>query len=155
MPVLERKMANVLVLYGSTTGNTADVAETIGRIFSGQGHSAMVKEVSTVKAEKLCEDYDLVLFGCSTWGDEDLELQSDFIDLFDNFDRIGAGGKNAAVFGCGDSFYTHYCGAVDAIEARFKELGGNILRAGLKIDGDPSAAQAEIESWAKELLGLI
>ena len=148
-------MANILIVYGSTTGNTADVAEHIGRSLAAQKHGVAVKEVSTVKAENLCQDYDVILFGCSTWGDEDIELQSDFVDLFDNFASMGVSGKSVAAFGCGDSFYTHYCGAVDAIEARVKELGGTILLPGLKIDGDPGAAQADTDAWVKELGGLI
>lgn len=148
-------MAHVLIVYGSTTGNTESVAETVARILTEKGHSVTTLEASKAEASGLCNGRDCVLFGCSTWGDDEIELQDDFVPLFEAFDAIGASGVKCAVFGCGDTSYTFFCGAVDAITERLEELGADIITSGLKIDGDPSAAKGDIDAWAGEVLAAL
>ncbi len=140
-----------LIVYGSTTGNTEYVAKTCEKLLADAGHSVTVQDAGKVTADGLCADYELILFGCSTWGDEEIELQDDFIDLFDNFDAIGAGGKKTAVFGTGDSSYTYFCGAVDAIEEKLNALGASVLDT-LKIDGDPQSEKGSIEDFVATVL---
>ena len=148
-------MANVLIVYGSTTGNTENVAETIGKILTDGGHAVTVLDVAKATAAGICNGRDCVLFGCSTWGDDEIELQDDFVPFFDAFDSIGAKGVKCASFGCGDTSYTYFCGAVDAINERLEKLGANVIVTGLKIDGDPSAAKGDIDSWAGEVMAAL
>lgn len=145
-------MASVLIVYGSTTGNTAFTAEVLDRVVAGAGNSVKVLDAAQASADGLCEGYDAVLFGCSTWGDDDIELQDDFIPLFDSLESAGVNGKKTAVFGCGDSSYTYFCGAVDAIEKKLEELGAELMTDSLKIDGDPHSAKEEIEDWGKDVI---
>lgn len=142
-------MATVLIVYGSTIGNTREVAEKAETLLRGTGASVTLLDAADAAVAGLCAGYDLILFGCSTWGDAEIELQPDFAALFDDFDQLGAQGKKTAVFGCGDSGYTWFCGAVDAIEEKLKQLGALLVVPGLKIDGEPAEAQAEIEAWLK------
>lgn len=144
-------MSAVLIVYGSTTGNTEYVADVAEKTLSGAGHSVKKINVTSASAAGLCDGYDLILFGCSTWGDDSIELQDDFIPLFDEFESIGASGKKVAAFGTGDSSYTYFCGAVDAIEEKLGQLGATVLE-GLKIDGDPQSETSEIEAWAKRIV---
>ena len=148
-------MAAILIVYGSTIGNTREAAEMLEETFKGAGAAVTLLDVSDAAPDGLCADYDLVLFGCSTWGDEDIELQPDFVPLFESFDKIAARGKKVAVFGCGDSSYKWFCGAVDAIEEKLKQLGAELLNSGLKIDGDPGEAGAEINAWAGQLVKVL
>ena len=148
-------MADVLIVYGSTTGNTASVAERVGKTLSGGGHTVTLLDAAKAKADNLCQGRDCVLFGCATWGDADIELQPDFVPLFDDFDRIVAKGCKTACFGCGDSSYTHFCGAVDVIKARLAELGADIIGPELKIDGDPDGAGEDIDAWARTVLSAL
>lgn len=141
-------MASALIVYGSTTGNTSYVAEEAERILSGKGITVTLLDAANAKVEGLCASYDLILFGCSTWGDDSIELQDDFIPLFDDLDKTGVSGKNTAVFGCGDSSYTYFCGAVDAIEEKLAELGATVIKT-LKIDGDPQGEKGKIKDWAE------
>ncbi|MDL2317454.1 flavodoxin [Desulfovibrio sp. OttesenSCG-928-A18] len=143
-------MASALIVYGSTTGNTEYVAGLVERVLADNGACVKKLDASNAQPQNLCEGFDLVLFGCSTWGDDSIELQDDFIPLFEQFDSIGASGKRVAVFGCGDSGYTHFCGAVDAIEEKLESLGAKVVDT-LKIDGDPQPEKEEIEGWAKQL----
>jgi flavodoxin short chain len=144
-------MASALIVYGSTTGNTEYAAGVAERALAAAGLSVVKLDAADANPEGLCDGYDLVLFGCSTWGDEDIELQDDFIPLFDSFDSINAGGKKVAVFGCGDSGYKHFCGAVDAIEQKLEALGATVLDT-LKIDGDPQSEKTEIADWTQRLV---
>jgi sulfite reductase alpha subunit-like flavoprotein len=64
-------------------------------------------------------------------------------------DKANLSGKKVAVFGCGDSSYTHFCGAVDVIEEKAAQLGANVVMASLKIDGDPDKDEAV--AWARDV----
>ncbi|MDR1044308.1 MAG: flavodoxin [Candidatus Adiutrix sp.] len=141
-------MANVLIVYGSTTGNTEWVAGQLKEVWAAAGNDVEVVSAGKAKADGLCQGRDLVAFGCSTWGQDEVELQDDFIPLFEKFDSLGAGGVKTAVFGCGDEDYTHFCGAVDAITEKLEALGAKLLGGKLKINGDPGDSAAEIKSWA-------
>ena len=141
-------MASILIVFGSTTGNTEYMAGEIEKALKGDGAEVKLLNAAGAKADGLCDGYDLIFFGCSTWGLDSIELQDDFIPLFDNFDKINAQGKKAAVFGCGDEGFTFFCGAVDALSEKLAELGATVLDT-LKIDGNPEREKEEIESWAK------
>ena len=145
-------MSNILIVYGSTTGNTAAVADALGRQFKAAGQSVAVLDAANADADGLCDGYDAVLFGCSAWGNDEVELQGDFEGLFADFDSIGVSGKSVACFATGGSSYPHFCGAVDVIEARLAELGGKTMLEGLKIDGDLHSAEDEVEEWGGRVL---
>ena len=149
----EYLMSKALIVYGSTTGNTETAASFVAQGLKKKGIDSDTKDAASVEAKGLVDGYDLVLFGCSTWGEEEIELQDDFIPLYDSFEDIGLGGKKVAVFGCGDSSYTYYCGAVDAIQEKAEKLGAVIVHESLKIDGDPEAE--EITAWGEEVAGHI
>ena len=103
-------------------------------------------------AEHLADGYDAVLFGASAWGVDDLELQDDFAPLFEEFDVMDLKGRKLAAFASGDRDYEHFCGAVDVIEARGKELGAEIMADGLRLEGDGGSAPDEIESFVQAVL---
>jgi flavodoxin short chain len=148
-------MANIYIVYGSTTGNTEWVASQLEAQIKAAGHTVSKAKAADVSADGLCAGKDLVLFGCSTWGDEEIELQEDFIPLFEAFDKIGAGGAKTAVFGCGDEDYTYFCGAVDAITDKLSSLGSTVVGGKLKINGDPDGAKDAIKSWGDGVLAAL
>ncbi|MDR1606967.1 MAG: flavodoxin [Deltaproteobacteria bacterium] len=148
-------MANVLIVYGSTTGNTEWVANQLSAQFKEAGHSVDASNVTKVTADGLCSGRDLVLFGCSTWGQDEIELQEDFIPLFQSFDKIGASGVKTGVFGCGDEDYTFFCGAVDAISGKLNDLGSKLVGKGLKINGDPGDSTDAIKTWGSSVLAAL
>ena len=141
-------MSKVLIVYGSTTGKTAALAEMLGAQLTRAGHSVTVLDAANVTASGLCDGYDAVLFGCSAWGTDDVELQDDFQELFDNFDELAIKDVKTACFATGDSTFTHFCGAVDVIEGRLRELGSRQIAEGLRIDGEVTGNEDEIQAWA-------
>ena len=142
-------MSKVLIIFGSTTGNTESIASKIGNLLECAGVTAEVKNAADISdATDIAKDYDAVLMGASCWGDEDIELQDDFQPVFDQIGSMGLSGKKVAAFASGDSSYQHFCGAVDVIEEAAKDAGATIVAGGLKVEGDASAAPGEIEEFA-------
>ena len=144
-------MAKALIIYGSTTGNTENVAKQIGKVLTQGGHEVCLQDVRNAKVEELGNGYDVTVLGSSTWGDAEIEFQEDFASFFDDMDKADLKGKKVAVFGCGDSSYTFFCGAVDSLLEKVEAMGGLIVNDPLKIDGDPGDASGDIDSWAKEI----
>lgn len=144
-------MSKVQIVYGSTTGNTEALAEIIGRGVGDAGHEVTVVNAADVAAPGLCDGWDMVLFGCSAWGDDEVVLQDDFQPLYDEFDQINAQGKKVACFATGDSNFTHFCGSVDILEDRLEELGADLVTDGLKIDGQAQSDQPEVQAWIKKV----
>lgn len=95
------------------------------------------------------------MLGSSTWGDAEIEFQEDFIPFFDDMDKADLKDKKVALFGCGDSSYTFFCGAVDALQEKMEKMGASIVNDPLKIDGDPGDAAGDIESWTEEIVGAL
>ncbi|TYT73799.1 flavodoxin [Desulfobotulus mexicanus] len=143
-------MTTALIVYGSSTGNTENVAHIIEKQLASKGFTTTCKDVTATDINEL-KKFDMVLLGCSTWGEEEIELQDDFIPFYESLGNAGLKGKKVAVFGCGDSSYIYFCGAVDAIEDKVKESGGLLIAEGLKIDGEPEDSKGDILSWADEV----
>ena len=143
-------MSKVLIVYGSTTGNTEGVADTIGKVLERNGNNVEVRNAADVVVNDMADGFDAVFLGSSTWGDDSIELQDDFIPVYESLDAAGLKGRKVAVFGCGDSSYEYFCGAVDAIEEKSEELGANLLGDSLKIDGDPD--MDEVTAWAETVM---
>jgi len=143
-------MCKTLIVYGSSTGNTESVSDDIAKILEKNGHNVDIQSASDVSVDGLAASYDAVFLGCSTWGDDEIELQDDFIPIFDDLDKAGLKDKKVAVFGCGDSSYEFFCGAVDVIEEKSEQLGAIMLGDTLKIDGDPDVD--EIKAWTETIM---
>jgi Flavodoxins len=69
-------MTKAIIVYGSTTGTTETLAMAVAAELKVTGMVAAVMDVSAVRPEELMQ-YDLVVLGCSTWGDG--ELQDSYI----------------------------------------------------------------------------
>jgi len=144
-------MSTALIIYGSTTGNTESVADTISTDLSNANYTVKKINVSDVDVDILNEAFDLYLLGSSTWGDDEIEFQEDFVPFYENMNGdLNLSGKKFAVFGCGDSSYEYFCGAVDAIEERLGKLGATLVCESLRIDGEPE--ESEINEWTQDVI---
>lgn len=153
------------IFYGSTTGNTEDLAKDIASKL-GVGTSDIF-DVGRVAADKV-NDYDCILLGSSTWGLGD--LQDDWSGFIDRLKKENLNGKKVGLFGCGDSasYPDTFCDAMGII---YEELAGTNCVfigqmdasdygtadskafvgdtvVGLAIDDDePGKSKARIETW--------
>ena len=99
------------LVYGSSTGNTAGVAERLATAFrAARPDSVEVHELSAAGLGTLTS-YDYLLVGCPTWNTG--ELQEDWKTAFDKLDGVDLSGRKIAIFGLGDTEYdeTHNFGS--------------------------------------------
>lgn len=160
-------MSKVIVVFGSTTGVTEDVA---GRIASRLGATAI--PVSDFNADVIAAN-DVLVLGSSTWGCG--ELQDDWYDGVELLKSSSLSGKKVAVFGCGDSssYSDTFCDAMSIIANAAAEAGatmvGKVSTDGYTFDSSASAADglfvglaidevnesdktdARIDAWASSL----
>jgi flavodoxin I len=145
-------MAKVIVIFGSTTGNTEVLAQSVTSGLREGGAEVSLKNVLDASVGELA-DYAVVVLGSSTWYEG--ELQDDFVPFYDKMDDLSLAGEKAAVFGTGDreGYPDTFCTAVDMLEKRLKECGAEIIAESLKIDkvtGDDmdEADRGEAKTWA-------
>jgi flavodoxin I len=150
--ITEPTMLKALIVYGSTTGNTQALASLLEEGLSTKGYAVTLLDASNAKPENICQGYDLVLLGCSAWGDDEIVLQDDFEPFFQQLHTSGVAGHKCACFATGDSSFTYFCGAADTIEKRLEELGGQLIMDSLKIEGSPSPNDKEVQRWLDELV---
>ena len=165
-------MSKIGIFYGSTTGNTEEVANELMASFSDKGE-VEVADIAQCDAGSF-EDCDLVLLGTSTWGAG--ELQDDWQAFIDSTDGVDLKGKKVALFGLGDQFgypdnfvdgmkyikdFAKYCGAevignwpTDEYEydESLAEEGGEFI--GLVIDNDNQSNMTDdrVSKWAEQVI---
>lgn len=95
-----------------------------------------VKNVALAKIAEIGNGYDLplTLLGSSTWGDDEIEFREDFGQFYEEMGSAEIRGKKIAIFGCGDSSYEFFCGAIDLLQEKVGDLGGVIVNEPLRID---------------------
>lgn len=133
-------MTKVIVLYASLTGNTEEMAESIAEGARAAGAITVLKEAFDAKAEELLL-YDGVVIGAYTWGDG--ELPDEFIAFYEELNSVDLTGIKTAVFGSGDTSYPIFCGAVDTIESKLKQLGATIVCDSLKFEYNATEEEKE------------
>ncbi len=139
-------MSKVIVVYGSTTGTTEDVA---GRIASALGAEAI--PVSNLTADVIAAN-DVLVLGSSTWGCG--ELQDDWYDGVEKLKAANLKGKKVAVFGCGDSasYSDTFCDAMSIIAKAAVDAGaqliGKVSTDGYTFDSSASADGGEFVGLA-------
>lgn len=164
-------MAKIGLFFGSTTGNTQDIAERIQEEFGGDGVVAL-HEISEVEEDEF-SDYENVIIGCPTW---DIgQLQSDWEGFYPDLDEVDFSDKKVAYFGVGDQegYADNFQDAMGILESKISELGGKTVGywstdgydfnesqairngkfAGLALDEDNQAELTDerISSWVKQL----
>lgn len=131
-------MGKVLLVYASMSGNTEAMADLIEKGLLEGGAEVDRYEAMDIDAA-LFDEYEHIILGAYTWGDGD--LPDEFLDLYDDMEDLDFSGRTFAVFGSGDTSYEHFCGAVDILEEKIKELGGEIILQSVKIEMNPEGEE--------------
>jgi flavodoxin I len=120
--MIKEKIMKAVVVYGSTMGNCSDVAERVSSFIEG----SEVCEVGSFDFDTVA-DYDLLLFGSSTWGLGD--LQDDWEEKIDDLKGADLSGKKVALFGTGDqeSYVDTFADAVGILYEAVVEAGAEVI----------------------------
>lgn len=159
------------IFYGSTTGSTEKVARDIAKAMKID--DADIHNVAETRPSAV-GNYDLLIFGTSTWGDGD--LQEDWEDFIPGVEVLDLKGKKIALFGCGNEGNSDtFCNGVGILYDRLKDTGAKMIgffntigykydhsdavpenaveAEGLLIDEDnfPDKTEARVEQWVKQV----
>lgn len=117
-------MARIGIIYGSSTGNTRDVSETLQRVIGEESADLLdVREID----EDTFGRYSAFIFATSTWGAGD--LQDDWEEFFPRLDRIDLSGKKVAIMGLGDqeNYPDTFVDCMVLLADKVRERGGTVV----------------------------
>ncbi len=160
-------MSKTIVLYGSSTGNTEDVAKKIAKLLE-----ADVSDIVYFKMDRL-PNYDQLILGTSTWGFGD--MQDDWEVFISQLDEDALNGKTVALFGLGDgdSYSDTFVNGMGQLYNNIKDRGCKLVGftdpegynfdnpdvlvdgqfPGLALDEDNQSnkTDARIQSWLEKI----
>ncbi len=147
-----------LLIYGTLSGSTMTAAELIGSTLRNAGHEVDVTPVENASKETI-SGYGAVIIGSPSWEDQGKDGQPlpEITALLSSLKKEDLANKKIFIFGLGDVSYPHFCGAVDVIEAKLKELDIVPAIASLRIDRYYSIPDNEekVKAWADSLSKLL
>ena len=120
-------MKSIVIVYGSTYGNTAEAAESLAQqLFDHYRVELSMDSVNEADLSGL-EDFDAVLLGCSTWHDG--KLQDDWEFKFDELEKLNLIGKQVALFGAGDQagYDSTFQDALGILGRKLRERGAKLI----------------------------
>lgn len=146
----------ILLVYATNSGTTMMTAQAVTDKLTGAGHQVTMKQALETTPDDL-RNAHAVIFGSPSWDFDGKEgmPHEDYMPLIEKLKRQAFEGKPFAVFGLGDSSYTHFCGAVDHLEELIKTIKGILVVPSLKIDkyfSDQTKHMETINSWAQGLV---
>lgn len=131
-------MADVKIIFGSTTGNTENAANLIASELGGK----TINVANVVPADFTA---DLLVLGSSTWGIG--ELQDDWFDGLEALKNVDLKGRKVALFGEGDQsgFADTYLDAVGSIYETVVAVGAEIIGQWSTEGYEHSGSTAEVD----------
>lgn len=158
------------LFYGTQTGNTQTVAESIQKIL---GSSIVdIHDISETDTKDFAP-YKCLIIGCPTWNIG--ELQADWDGIYSELDDVDFSGKKVAYFGIGDQvgYADNFQDAIGILEEKISDRGGKTVGywstdgydfneskavrdgkfVGLAIDEDnqPELTDKRIQTWIGQL----
>ena len=117
-------MQKIGLFYASSTGNTEDAAKIVKDKMSG--FDIDLKNISDCVNDAMGE-YDLLIFGISTWGEGD--LQDDWEDYLNNLNEDNLTNKTVAMFGLGDQeeYCDNFLDAMGTIYDKVTQSGATVV----------------------------
>jgi flavodoxin I len=152
MALMNCKLA---IVYTSVTGNTGEVARILYHASKQNFNDVSLFHVNKFQGINL-EEFDAIIIGTYTWGNGDIPRE--LVAVYKAFEHANKKNLVTGVFGTGDSFYPHFCGAVD----EFKNMlyVQTTLAASLKIELSPQVSDIKrcyqfVESIANRISALM
>ncbi|KAJ3954039.1 NAPDH-dependent diflavin reductase [Colletotrichum tropicale] len=145
---------SMLILYGSETGNSQDIAEELGRNAQRLHFNTKVDEMNGAQLSLLLQ-YTLVVFVISTTGQGDMPRNSTVFwkSLLRKKLPPGClGNVKFTTFGLGDSMYIKFNWAARKLHKRLEQLGAQeFYPRGEADEQDSDGADERYMPWAADL----
>lgn len=149
-PVPGPSIRRLAILFGTETGNAADVARSLETRAREKGLAPILAEMANYKIRQLSDEQDLLIV-VSTYGEGDPpQPATGFFEFLEGRRAPKLGGIRYAVLALGDSSYEFYCEAGKRIDRRLEELGAERLAPRVDCDIDFEAAA---DAWVGALIG--
>jgi flavodoxin I len=164
-------MKRIVIIYGSTTGNTQTVAKKIAEKLSAE--DVQLIDASDLKVEEV-EVFPNLILGTSTWGLGD--LQDDWEIALPLLKKSNLRGKTVALFGLGDagSYSDTFVDAMGTLYEALKDTGctfvgktpvneyqfdaskavvdDNFVGVALDEDSESNLTNSRLEQWIANIL---
>lgn len=142
---------NIIVLYGTESGNAELVADDLTAALPDEVDAELADLQDTDPAS--LEPDTLYLIVCSTHGEGELpESAQPFADALDA-QRPDLAGIRYAVFGMGDSTYEHYSRGSEHLDERLRALGAQRIGEYGRHDAASRESASELATtWAQGVL---
>ena len=140
-------MAEIAIVYGSTTGNTLDACKRLANWLG----DVDVLNVADIAATDLAP-YSKLILATSTWGMGD--MQDDWEDFFPSLDEVDFTGKSVALMGLGDqqNYPDLFVDCLAQMHDKVIERGGTVVGYTDTASYEYEASEAERDG---KFLGLI
>ncbi len=140
--------ANVLVLYGTESGNSEGLADKTAKAVKKNGGKPTLKNMSDLKPSDLAK-YDAILTIVSTWGEGDPPEGAETFHKAFMSEAVDLKGISFSVCALGDTSYDKFCQTGKEFDARFEALGAE--RVADRVDCDLDFDD-DYDAWAKAAL---
>ncbi len=151
---------HIRIIYGSNSGSTRSAAELMSELLTKSGHRVTLLSALDAQPADISDSH-LTIIGSCSWdrfeGTKRLEgqLHEHWFQLQKKVGTKTFPKHRFAVFGLGDSTYTHFCGAADHLETLVKKWKGNQVGQTLRLDSyffEPERNEEQIRDWVTKLL---
>lgn len=149
---------DILIVYASNSGSTFLTAEALAGILSKK-HRVIMRSAETIVPNDFLS-YDGVILGSPSWaeeGNEGYPLPA-MMKLLRAAESADFSQQWFALFGCGDTSYTYFCGAVNVMEEFLPKFKGKKIVQSLKLDSyyyDLKNSTVKVGEWGSLLLKAI
>ncbi|GAB4363180.1 MAG: assimilatory sulfite reductase (NADPH) flavoprotein subunit [Methylohalobius crimeensis] len=146
----------VTVLYGTETGHSEELAETIRKMLIDRGVRAQAVDMADYEPRKLKQEKFLLAI-TSTHGEGDPPAPAEgFFEFLHSIKAPKLDGVRFSVLSLGDSSYEFFCEAGKVIDARLEALGAERFQDRVDCDVDyEQAAQEWMTAAAEKLAELL
>ena len=140
---------SLLVLFGSQSGNSEDVASKIGKSASKYGLEATVKGMDEIQLSDMAGQKRIMIC-CSTWGEGEQPDNAEDLWISANADDSPSmSGVNFSVLSLGDSSYDLFCESGKEWDSWLESKGG--FRVNQRVDCDVDY-ETPAKQWMDETL---
>ena len=126
----------LMIIFGTETGNAEMVAEDAQRMAANYGLNATIHDMDDLSVDDF-SGVTRLLVSCSTWGDGDQPMNAeDLYESMEDADDAAMDGVNFAVLALGDTSYEMFCESGKQWDALLEGKGGSRVMERIDLDTD-------------------